>query len=324
MTEPMTPTPSPAGAPASAPAALSASAATRLPMDPGPARVLVVEDEPKLAALLGDYLRAAGHEPDWVADGREVMAAFQARSHDLILLDLMLPGVDGLTLCRELRAVSAVPILMLTARADEADRLAGLELGADDYIPKNPFSPREVMARVKAALRRARATQEAVAAAAEGVTSSAASLHGARGADEPSSSMSSAGIGLTADLRTGDANASPTPGASVGPHGATAATPLTASHDGLRIDEAGWSATWRGQPLDLTPIEFRLLHILASQPGRVYARMQLLDLLHVDGREVTDRAVDSHIKNLRRKLERAGAGSDRIRSIYGVGYRFDA
>ncbi|UXH80941.1 winged helix-turn-helix domain-containing protein [Roseateles amylovorans] len=94
--------------------------------------------------------------------------------------------------------------------------------------------------------------------------------------------------------------------------------------DGLRIDEPGWSATWRGQPLDLTPIEFRLLHILASQPGRVYARMQLLDLLHVDGREVTDRAVDSHIKNLRRKLERAGAGSDRIRSIYGVGYRFDA
>lgn len=130
-----------------------------LPFDPGPARVLVVEDEPKLAALLADYLRAAGHEPECVADGREVLPAWTARRHDLILLDLMLPGLDGLTLCRELRARSSVPILMLTARADEADRLLGLELGADDYIAKNPFSPREVMARVKAVLRRSRAGQ---------------------------------------------------------------------------------------------------------------------------------------------------------------------
>lgn len=235
-----------------------------MPMEPGPARVLVVEDEPKLAALLADYLRAAGHAPECVADGREVLPAWIARRHDLILLDLMLPGVDGLTLCRELRAISSVPILMLTARAEEIDRLTGLELGADDYIAKNPFSPREVMARVKAALRR----------------SHAAEAHGP----------------------------------------AAVATP----RDALQFDEQGWRATWAGQALDLTPIEFRLLHILASQPGRVYARTQLLDLLHVDARDVTERAVDSHVKNLRRKLEKAGAGSDRIRSIYGVGYRFDA
>ena len=222
--------------------------------DPAPARILIVEDEPKLATLLADYLRAAGHEPEQVGDGREVMAAYQARRHDLILLDLMLPGVDGLQLCRELRAQSSVPIVMLTARADEADRLMGLELGADDYIAKNPFSPREVVARVKAVLRRAR--------------------------------------------------------------------PQPAAESPLQVDEAGLRASWQGRDLELTPIEFRLLRTLAAQPGRVYARAQLLDQVHEDGRTVTERAVDSHVKNLRRKLEAAGAG-DCIRSVYGVGYRFE-
>jgi len=222
--------------------------------DPAPARILIVEDEPKLAALLADYLRAAGHEAECVADGREVMAAYAARRHDLILLDLMLPGVDGLTLCRELRATSPVPILMLTARADEADRLLGLELGADDYIAKNPFSPREVVARVKAVLRRTR--------------------------------------------------------------------PAAAAETPLQVDDAGLRASWLGRDLELTPIEFRLLRLLAGSPGRVYARAQLLDQVHEDGRSVTDRAVDSHVKNLRRKLEAAGAG-DCIRSVYGVGYRYE-
>lgn len=231
-----------------------------LTLDTGPARVLVVEDEPRLAALLADYLRAAGHEVECVADGRDVLPAWTARRHDLILLDLMLPGQDGLSVCRELRERSSVPILMLTARADEADRLLGLELGADDYIAKNPFSPREVMARVKAVLRRSRASSAA--------------------------------------------------------HPAEAESPL-------QIDDAGWRASWQGQVLDLTPIEFRLLRSLAAQPGRVYARAQLLELLHDDGRAVTERAVDSHVKNLRRKLEQAGAGADRIRAIYGVGYRYE-
>jgi two-component system response regulator BaeR len=234
-----------------------------LPADPGPARVLVVEDEPRLAALLADYLRAAGHEPECVADGHAALAAWQARQHDLVLLDLMLPGLDGLSLCRELRRHTAVPIVMLTARSDEADRLAGLEEGADDYIPKAPFSPREVMARVKAVLRRARARP----GAAEG-------------------------------LRP------PTPA--------------------LEIDEQGWRASWARQALDLTPNEFRLLCTLAQAPGRVYPRAQLLEQLQGEGRAATERAVDSHIKNLRRKLEQAGAGAERIRSVYGVGYCYEA
>jgi two-component system response regulator BaeR len=223
-----------------------------------------VEDEPKLAALLADYLRAAGHEVECVGDGREGLQAWQARRHDLVLLDLMLPGLDGLALCRELRALTAVPIVMLTARADEADRLAGLELGADDYIPKTPFSPREVMARVKAVLRRSRATQRPAAAPAP---------------------------------------PQPPPA--------------------LAMDEDGWRATWQGRALDLTPNEFRLLRTLASQRGRVFERSQLLESLHGDAHAVTERAVDSHVKNLRRKLELAGAGSERIRSVYGVGYRYD-
>ncbi|MDO9074032.1 MAG: response regulator [Rubrivivax sp.] len=227
------------------------------PLEPGPARVLVVEDEPKLAALLADYLRAAGHEPECVADGRDALQAWTARRHDLVLLDLMLPGMDGLSLCRELRALTGVPIVMLTARADEADRLAGLELGADDYIPKTPFSPREVMARVKAVLRRSRA------------------------ATRPS-------------------------------------TPP------LHIDAQAWRAAWQGRALDLTPNEFRLLATLASQPGRVYPRSQLLELLQGDARAATERAVDSHVKNLRRKLDQAGAGSECIRSVYGIGYSYDA
>ena len=227
-----------------------------LAADPGPARVLVVEDEPRLAALLADYLRAAGHEPECVADGALALEAYAARRHDLVLLDVMLPGLDGLSVCRRLREASAVPIVMLTARADEADRLAGLELGADDYIAKNPFSSREVVARVKAVLRRSRAPALA-----------AATLH---------------------------------------------------------IDEAAWAAHWQGRPLDLTPNEFRLLRTLASRPGRVFERAQLLEQLHGEQRPVTERAVDSHVKNLRRKLEAAGAGSERIRAVYGVGYAYEA
>lgn len=242
-------------------------------LETGPARVLVVEDEPKLAALLADYLRAAGHEPECVADGQAALAAWTARHHELVLLDLMLPGMDGLAVCRQLRAVTAVPIVMLTARADEADRLAGLELGADDYIAKNPFSPREVMARVKAVLRRSRAAPST----------------------RPLPQELPAAPGL----------------------------PLPQSQPQLVVDEDGWRAAWAGRDLDLTPIEFRLLSTLAAMPGRVYPRAHLLEQLHGDARAATERAVDSHIKNLRRKLEQAGAGSERIRSVYGVGYCYE-
>lgn len=228
--------------------------------EPGGARILVVEDEPKMAALVCDYLRAAGHLPECLADGREAVPAYKARRHDLILLDLMLPGRDGLDICRELRSFSDVPIVMLTARVEEADRLLGLELGADDYISKTPFSPREIVARVKAILRRSRVRSH-----------------------------------------SGDAEPMAT----------------------LQIDDEGYRAWFKGRALDLTPIEFRLLKTLSSAPGRVFTREVLLDRLHDEQRAVTDRAVDSHVKNLRRKLEQAEAEPDCIRAIYGVGYRYD-
>lgn len=228
----------------------------RAPPRAAPARILVVEDEPKMAALVSDYLRAAGHHPQCIADGRDVIGAHRAQRFDLVLLDLMLPGRDGFDLCRELRTFSDVPIVMLTARVEEAERLLGLDLGADDYISKTPFSPREIVARVKAILRRTR--------------------------------------------RRPEQDASP-----------------------VEVDEDGYRALFHGVPLDLTPIEFRLLKTLAGTPGRVFSRDALLDRLHADQRAVTDRAVDSHVKNLRRKLEQAGGGADVIRSIYGVGYCFE-
>ncbi len=226
-------------------------------MNDAPARILIVEDERKLAQLLADYLGNAGYQARQVHDGREARAAFEDFRPALVLLDLMLPGRDGLDVCRELRALGDVPIVMVTARVEEIDRLIGLELGADDYICK-PFSPREVVARVKAILRRA----------------------------------------------------------------ARAGAPAPAG-GGLRLEPERYEAHWQGHALDLTPVEFRLLRALAEQPGRVYSRAHLLARLYEDHRIVTDRTVDSHVKNLRRKLEDAVPGSDPVRSIYGVGYKLE-
>lgn len=220
------------------------------------ASILIVEDEAKLAALLTDYLQAAGFRPATVADGREAIPRIRELSPDLVLLDLMLPGRDGLDICRELRSFSAVPIIMMTARVEEIDRLLGLELGADDYICK-PYSPREVVARVRAILRRTR------------------------------------------------------PGPSFG------------GIPGLTIDESRLAASLDGQALDLTPVEFRLLKTLAAVPGRVYSRQQLLSHLYEDHRIVTDRTVDSHVKNVRRKMQAANPARDLIQSIYGVGYKIE-
>ena len=217
--------------------------------------VYVVEDEPRLATLLADYLQAAGLRARTFARGDEVEAAVRAEPPSVLLLDLMLPGLDGLSVCRALRAFSDVPIIMVTARVEELDRLMGLEAGADDYVCK-PFSPREVVARVKAQLRRRRG--ELVSAA-----------------------------------------------------------PV------LQLDPERHAARFRGQALDLTPAEFRLLQALAAQPGRVFSRDQLLDRLHDDQRALNDRTVDSHVKNLRRKLETAGAQGEWIRSVYGVGYAWE-
>ncbi len=225
----------------------------------GSQRIVVVEDEPKLARLLFDYLQVAGYDCTVVSDGRQAIAEIRRLSPALVVLDLMLPGRDGLSVCRELRGFSTVPVIMITARIDEVDRLLGLEAGADDYVCK-PYSPREVVGRIKAQLRRA-------------------------------------GWGSTA-----------------------AATP---DEPALLIDEAAHRASLGGQPLELTPAEFRLLRTLAAHPGRVFSRDQVLDQLHGDGRAITDRAVDSHVRNLRRKLTTATNGRDPIRSVYGVGYAYE-
>ena len=223
------------------------------------AKVLIVDDERDLAHLVEFNLKEAGFDTSVVVTGEAALNEIQRQPPDLVLLDLMLPGTDGLTICRELRRFSTVPVIMVTARVEEIDRLLGLELGADDYICK-PFSPREVVARVRALLRRAH------------------------------------------DWRSGE----PAP-------------PET----GLAIDEERFEARWLGQPLDLTPVEFRLLKALLHRPGRVLSRAQLLEHLYLDHRVVSDRTVDSHIKNLRRKFEDVCAGSDPIRSIYGVGYKWE-
>ena len=224
-----------------------------------PARILVVEDEADIACVVLDYLRHAGYAAEHVADGRAAIARIREAPPNLTLLDIMLPGLDGLEVLRQARGVTANPIIMLTARVEEVDRLIGLELGADDYICK-PFSPREVVARVKAVLRR---------------------------------------------------GAPPLPSAA--PAGGA-----------LALDKDPWQASLRGQPLSLTRSEFRLLHVLARQSGRIFSRAQLLDLAYGDTLDVNERAIDSHIKNLRKKL-RVAAGNDHewIRSVYGVGFAFD-
>lgn len=216
-------------------------------------RILLVEDEPKLAALVGDYLRAGGYGVDHLADGLAVIPAIRQGQYDLVLLDLMLPGRDGLDICRELRGFSHLPLIMMTARVDEIDRLLGLELGADDYTCK-PFSPRELVARVKAVLRRS--------------------------GEQP-------------------------------------------GNLGLELDARAFQARYRGVALELTPVEFRMLAALAVRPGQVLSRDQLMNHIYQDHRVVADRTVDSHVKNLRRKLTAVTPGHDPIRSVYGVGYSLE-
>lgn len=220
--------------------------------------ILVVEDEPKLAQLMIDYLQASNYRTHHIADGNAVLSYVQHTPPDLMLLDLMLPGRDGLTLCREIRRFSELPIIMVTARTEEIDRLLGLEIRADDYICK-AFSPREVVARVKTILRRVKRS----------------------------------------------------------PEEAQQESPL-------HIDESRFQASWREQQLELTPAEFRLLKTLALEPGKVFSREQLLNHLYDDYRVVTDRTIDSHIKNLRRKLESLDAEQPFIRAVYGMGYRWEA
>jgi DNA-binding response OmpR family regulator len=221
--------------------------------------ILVVDDEARIAKLVRDYLERAGFGVLTARDGETALTLARREQPDLIILDLMLPGVDGLDVCRRLRQESGVPIIMLTARVEEADRVVGLELGADDYVTK-PFSPRELVARVRATLRRANGQ-----------------------------------VGPTAVIRAGD----------------------------VELDTAALTATVAGEPVDLTPTEFHLLATLARQPGRIFSREQLLEAVHGVAFEGYDRSIDSHIKNIRRKIEPDPHQPRYIQTVYGVGYRFD-
>ncbi|WGO84719.1 two-component system response regulator BaeR [Arsenophonus apicola] len=220
-------------------------------------RILVVEDEPKLGQLLVDYLQAAGFQSDWLLDGNSVIKRVKNFSPDLILLDLMLPGTDGLSICRQLRQFSDIPIIIVTAKSEELDRLVGLEIGADDYICK-PFSPREVIARIKTILRRCYRQTNA----------------------------------QNNDLK-------------------------------LIVDDSAFQIHYQHQTVELTPAEFRLLKFLSQHPGKVFSRDKLLNNLYDDYRIVTDRTIDSHIKNLRRKLQLLDKQRQFIRSVYGLGYRWE-
>ena len=216
--------------------------------------ILVVDDEPKVARLARDYLEKNGFRVLTVGDGPSALAAARRERPDLIVLDLMLPGMDGRQVCRTLRAESDVPIIMLTAMAEESDQVAGLELGADDYIVK-PFSPRALVARVRAMLRRAQGQ-----------------------------------VKLQSRLALG----------------------------GVEIDEAGHTVSVNGEPVHLTPYEFKLLACLVRRPGQTLTREQLVDNLYGGALFAADRSIDSHIKNLRRKLVNARLA---IETVYGLGYR---
>jgi two-component system alkaline phosphatase synthesis response regulator PhoP len=220
--------------------------------------VLVVEDEIEIARVVRDYLRNAGFEVIVVGDGGSAVASVRSAKPDLLVLDLGLPGRDGLDVAREIRRWSDTPIVMLTARGDETDRIVGLEIGADDYVVK-PFSPKELVARVRAVLRRTRTA--------------------ARG-DEI--------------VRAGD----------------------------VEIDTAKMRVSVGGTQVDLTPTEFQLLATLAREPGRVFTRSQLLDAVHGVAIESYERAIDAHVKNIRRKIEPTPGSPRYIVTVHGVGYRF--
>jgi DNA-binding response OmpR family regulator len=220
--------------------------------------VLVVDDEPGILRLVSDYLEHAGFGVVTATDGSTALTAARTRHPDLVVLDLGLPAMSGLDVARELRRDGEVPIIMLTARGEESDKLVGLELGADDYVTK-PFSPKELVARVRAVLRR---TEVA-----------------ARPGDV---------------LRVGDA---------------------------LRLDIARMEVSVDGRRVELTPTEFQLLAAMARQPGRVFTRAQLLDALHGVAYESYERAIDAHVKNIRRKLEPDARAPRYLLTVFGVGYR---
>jgi len=224
----------------------------------GVPKVLVVDDAPDIVRLTRDYLEHAGFAVVTAANGDDALRLARTERPDLIVLDLGLPGRDGLDVTRDLRRESAVPIVMLTARTEESNKLVGLELGADDYVTK-PFSAKELVARVRAVLRRTQAARE----------------------------------------------------------------PVERIHAGLLdIDTSRMRVTVDGRVVELTPTEFDLLSTMARQPGRVFTRAQLLDAVHGEAFEAYERAIDAHIKNIRRKIEPDSRSPSLVLTVFGVGYRF--
>lgn len=220
--------------------------------------ILIVDDEPKIQRIAREYFERSGFEVLTAGDGHSALSLARSRDPGLIVLDLGLPGMDGLDVCRELRRNSNVPILMLTARDDETDKLVGLELGADDYITK-PFGPKELVARARAVLRRVAM------------------------AEQPREILRAGGV--TVDLGR------------------------------MQVDVDG-------RLVDLTPTEVELLATLVQQPGRVFTRAQLLDAIHGVAIESYERAIDGHVKNIRRKIEPDPRKPRFLMTVYGVGYRF--
>jgi two-component system response regulator ResD len=221
-------------------------------------RVLIVDDEPIVREILGRYLARSGYEVETAADGEQALTAIETTSPDLVLLDLMLPGLDGLEVFSRIRDRGPTPVIMLTAKGEEADRVVGLEMGADDYVTK-PFSPREVVARVRSVLRRI---------------------------DDG---------GGQATINAGD----------------------------LEVDGSGRRVTVAGRPITLTPKEFDVLHFLASNPGTVYGRVELLEELWDFAFDGDPSTVTVHVRRLREKIERDPSDPRHLVTVWGVGYRFD-
>lgn len=219
--------------------------------------VVIIDDEVKPAQVLADYLQRDGFRTTHLLEGHAALTYVRQHAPSVLILDVMLPGLDGIEVCRAVRTFSMVPIIMLTARVDEADRIQGLDIGADDYLCK-PVSPREVVARVRAQVRRA--------AAVAGVQHSL----------------------------------------------------------GFVVEEAAQRICWQGQALPLSQVEYRLFKTLLAQPGRIFDREALLNAKDLLGRAVNDRSVDTHIKNIRRKIKPYTGDTEFIFAVYGAGYRFGA
>ncbi len=220
--------------------------------------ILIVEDEASIAEVLIAYCEKEGYQALHLSSGQGVTEFVKENSVDLMLLDLMLPDVDGLTICKQIRLFSEVPIIMVTAKNEEIDRLFGLEFGADDYICK-PFSPREVMARIKAVLRR----------------------------------FNNHSVGLI-------------------------------KQSGFEIEADKYKAKIKGKLIDFTPIEFKIFELLLNNVERVFSRDEILNKVYQDTAEVSDRNIDTHVKNIRKKINSISADSNPICSVYGVGYKFEA